>query len=138
MLNGPLSGTIRVSGYQKGKTNLDFTEQETVSGSDISWAICKCASRTRQVTTPAPHHSVLKADCPSCRPTNSVEALKANLKLLTVIVYCALDLITVFHEVRPFKKPMELQRAMQQCGSGLHQSSTSTKIMPFLRVMQKR
>jgi len=24
-LNGPLSGTIRVSQYQKGKTNLDFT-----------------------------------------------------------------------------------------------------------------
>ena len=24
--NGPLSGTTRVSGYQKGKTNLDFTE----------------------------------------------------------------------------------------------------------------
>ena len=25
-LNGPLSGTIRVNRYQKGKTNLDFTE----------------------------------------------------------------------------------------------------------------
>ena len=24
--NGPLSGTIQVSRYQKGKTNLDFTE----------------------------------------------------------------------------------------------------------------
>jgi len=24
--NGPLSGTTRVSGYQKGKTNLDFAE----------------------------------------------------------------------------------------------------------------
>jgi len=24
--NGPLSGTTRVSQYQKGKTNLDFTE----------------------------------------------------------------------------------------------------------------
>jgi len=24
--NGPLSGTIRVGRYQKGKTNLDFTE----------------------------------------------------------------------------------------------------------------
>ena len=26
MFNGPLSGTTRVSQYQKGKTNLDFTE----------------------------------------------------------------------------------------------------------------
>jgi len=25
-LNGPFSGTTRVSRYQKGKTNLDFTE----------------------------------------------------------------------------------------------------------------
>jgi len=42
-----LSGTTLVSRYQKGKTktNLDFLEQETVSGSGISWAICKCAPR---------------------------------------------------------------------------------------------
>jgi len=31
----------RVSRYQKGKTNLDLLEQETVSGSGICWAICK-------------------------------------------------------------------------------------------------
>jgi len=29
-----------------------------VSGSGISWAICKSAPRSRQITTPAPHHSV--------------------------------------------------------------------------------
>ena len=30
---------------------------------------------------PAPHHSVfLQAGCPSCRPTNSVKALKAIWK----------------------------------------------------------
>jgi len=53
-------------------------KQETVSGSGISWAICKCASRSRQITLPGPHHSViLQAGCPSCRPTNSVKALKA-------------------------------------------------------------
>jgi len=43
--------------YQKGKTNLDLLKQETVSGSGISWAICKSASRPRQITL-APHHSV--------------------------------------------------------------------------------
>jgi len=31
----------QVSRYQKGKTSLDFTKQETVSGSGISWAVCK-------------------------------------------------------------------------------------------------
>jgi len=29
-------------------------KQETVSGSDISWAICKSALRSRQITVPAP------------------------------------------------------------------------------------
>ena len=55
-------------------------EQETVSGSGISWAVCNSAPCSRQITMPAPHHSVfLQAGCPSCRPTNSVKALKAPL-----------------------------------------------------------
>ena len=57
-----VSGTTRLSRYQKGKTregktNLDLLEQEIVSGSGISWAICKSAPRPRQVTTPASHYS---------------------------------------------------------------------------------
>jgi len=38
-----LSGTTQVSRYQRGKTktDLNFLEQGTVSGSGISWAICK-------------------------------------------------------------------------------------------------
>jgi len=53
-------------------------KQETVSGSGISWAICKSATRSRQIITPAPHHSVFyrQARCRSCHPTNSVKALK--------------------------------------------------------------
>ena len=34
-----------------------FLKQETVSGRGISWAMCKSAPRSRQITTPAPHHS---------------------------------------------------------------------------------
>jgi len=55
--NGPLFETTQVSLYQKGKT-LDLLAQETVSGSGISWAICKSAPHPRQMTTPAPHQSV--------------------------------------------------------------------------------
>ena len=51
--NDPLSRTTRVSRYQKGKTNLDFTEARD---SGISWAICKPES-SLQTTTPAPHNS---------------------------------------------------------------------------------
>jgi len=44
-----------------------------VSGSGISWAISKSASRSRQVTTPAPHHLVFyRADAlPATQPTAS-------------------------------------------------------------------
>jgi len=62
-------------------------KQETVSGSGISWDICKSAPRSRQITKPAPT-TLLQAGCPSCRPTNSVKALlnmckrnKNNLQL---------------------------------------------------------
>jgi len=34
LVNGPLSGTTRVSRYQKGKTNLDFT---TARDSEWQW-----------------------------------------------------------------------------------------------------
>jgi len=70
--NGPFSETTQVSRYQKGKTIWILLKQETVSCSGISWTICKSASRTRQITMPAPHCSVfLQAGCPSCRPTVS-------------------------------------------------------------------
>jgi len=72
--NGPFSGTTRVS----GKPIWILLKQEKVSGSGISWAICKSASRSRQITMPVPHHSsFLQAGCPSCRPTNNVKAMKA-------------------------------------------------------------
>jgi len=41
-----------------GKTNLDLLEKQIVSDSGISWAICKSAPCHRQITMPAPHHSV--------------------------------------------------------------------------------
>ena len=54
-LTALFSGTTRVSQYQKGKTNLDFTEARD---SGISWAICKSASHSRQITMPASDYSV--------------------------------------------------------------------------------
>ena len=48
-------------------------KQETVSGSGISWAICKSAFRSRQITMPAPHRSVFyRPDVvPAAQPTAS-------------------------------------------------------------------
>ena len=53
--------------YQNGKTNVDFTEARD------SWAICKSARHSRQITTPATHHSVFyRPDAlPVAQPTAS-------------------------------------------------------------------
>ena len=43
------------AGTRKVKPIWILLKQETVSGSGISWAICKSAPRSRQTTTPATH-----------------------------------------------------------------------------------
>ena len=89
LFNGPFSGTTQVSRYQKGKTNLDFTEARD---SEWHWRhlasslksiylsiylghmqVCKSASRSRQTTTPTPHHSSFyRPDAlPAAQPTVS-------------------------------------------------------------------
>ena len=42
-----------------------------MSGSGISWAVCKSAPCSRQITTPAPHHSVFYRPCalPATQPS---------------------------------------------------------------------
>ena len=83
--NGPLSGTTRVSRYQKGKTNLDFIE-----GRDREWqwhllGRMQVCTSLQTDNHPAPHQSVfLQTGCPSCRPTNSVKALQALIKLADI------------------------------------------------------
>jgi len=56
--NGPLSGTTQVASTRKVKPIWILLKQETVSGSGISWAICKYAPHSRQITMQAPHDSV--------------------------------------------------------------------------------
>ena len=46
------------AGTRKVKPIWILLKQETVSGSGISWTICKSACRSRQITMPAPHRSV--------------------------------------------------------------------------------
>ena len=71
-------GLPKWASTKKVKPIWNLLKQETVSGSGISWTICKSALCSRQITTPAPSHSsFLQAGCPSCRPINSIKALKA-------------------------------------------------------------
>jgi len=53
-------------------------EQETVSGSGISWAICKSTHRSRQITTPAPHHSVFTGRMPFLPPNQQRQSTEGS------------------------------------------------------------
>jgi len=68
--NGPLSGTTRVSWYQKGKTNLDFTEARDSERQRGHMQVC---TSLQTDTTPAPHCSVFyRPDAlPATQPTAS-------------------------------------------------------------------
>ena len=73
------SGTTHVSRYQKGKTNLDFTEARD---SEWQWhqlghmQVCTSLQTDNHASTPP--LSFLQAGCPSCHLTNSVKALKTH------------------------------------------------------------
>ena len=85
--NGPFSGTTQVSRYQKGKTNLDFTEAR-----DGEWKwhqlghMQVCTSLQTDNHTSTPPLCFLQAGCPSCHPTNSVKALKAYVTVSLCIL----------------------------------------------------
>jgi len=83
LFNDPLSGATRVSWYQKGKTNLDFTEARD---SEWQWhqlgrmQVCTLVQTDNHASTPAV--SFLQAGCPSCCPTyqrQSSEGLEFTL-----------------------------------------------------------
>jgi len=69
-----------VNQYQKGKTNLDFTEARD---SEWQWRqlghmqVCTSLQTDNHASTPP--LSFLQAGCPSCRPTNSVKALTREI-----------------------------------------------------------
>jgi len=52
-----------------------------MSGSGISWAICKSAPRSRQITTPAPHHSVLRGWMPFLPPKQQHQSIEGRKKI---------------------------------------------------------
>jgi len=77
----------RVSRYQKDKTDLDFIEAR-----DSEWQWHQLSHM--QVHTllqtdnhaSTQHSSFLQAGCPSCRPINSIKALKADYNTINKII----------------------------------------------------
>jgi len=75
-----------VSRYQKGKTNLDFTEARD---SEWQWHLLGHMQVSTSLQTDNHHPTAqffLQAGCPSCRPTNSVKALKAMSPYLALYI----------------------------------------------------
>jgi len=91
--NGLFCRTTWVSQYQNGKTSLDLNKARNygvLGCSGISWTICKqftvkSAPRSRQITIPTPHHSILQARCSAWRQTNSVKALKMKANIPAIL-----------------------------------------------------
>ena len=71
--NGFFPGLPGWAGTRKVKPIWILLKLETVSGNGISWAICKSAPHSRQITTLSPHHSVFyRPDAlPASQPTAS-------------------------------------------------------------------
>ena len=92
--NGPLSGTTRVSQYQKGKTNLDFTEARDSEWQWLQLGHMQVCTLLQTDTTPAPHRSVFyRPDAlPAAQPTASKHwvhrtlAAIIHIHLTTVII----------------------------------------------------
>jgi len=86
--NGPFSGTTQVRQYQKGKTNLDFSEAR-----DCEWQwhqlchmqVCTLP-QTNNHTSNLPLLFFLQVGRPSCLPTNSIKALKAKHYIVAIII----------------------------------------------------
>jgi len=74
--NGHFSGTTQVGRYQKGKTNLDFTEARD---SEWQWPLGHmqvCTSLQTDNHASTPPLSFLQAGCPSCRPALKAKKLR--------------------------------------------------------------
>ena len=72
-LTASFPGQPGYAGTRKVKPIWMLPEQETVSGSGISRAIWKSAPRSKEITTPVPHHCVFyRPDAlPAAQPTAS-------------------------------------------------------------------
>jgi len=71
--NVPLSRTTQVSRYQKGKTNLDFTEARDNEWQWRQLGYVQVCTSLQTKTMPAPHHSVFyrPGALPASKPTAS-------------------------------------------------------------------
>ena len=73
-----LTGLPRWAGTRKMKPIWILLKQGTVSGSGISWAICKSAPCSRQTTMPTPHHSFFTGRMPFLPPNQQRQSTEGS------------------------------------------------------------
>jgi len=94
-------------------------KQETVSDSGISWAICKSAHHSRQITMPAPHLSVFyRMDAlPAAQPTVSKHWRHSSCS--KVVVNCSRGLTCNVMVQHPFVRYHSLRDGWWLIHSGI-------------------
>jgi len=102
-----------VSRYQKGKTNIDFTEARD---SERQWhqlghmQVCTLLQTDNHANTSP--LCFLQAGCPSCRPTNSIKALKAAV--ISVFLTTTITITTMTKNIQFSLTTLKLKRKSRQ------------------------
>jgi len=97
--------TSWVSQHQKGKPFWIYWSKRWRGGSGISWTICKSfAPRSRQITTPVPHHSVFYR--PITLPAPQPTALRNWRQPCKCTFIIALSILTGGHVCLVLSRPL--------------------------------
>ena len=66
-----------------------------MSGSGISWNICKSAPRSRQITMPSPHHSVFTGRMPFLPPNQQHQSTEGTVN--HTVIYIVNRVLIIIH-----------------------------------------
>ena len=79
--NGPFSATTRVSRYQKGNTNLDFTEARDSEWQWHQLGTCKSAPRSRQIPCQHLTTQFFKGRMPFLQPNQQRQSTEGTIEI---------------------------------------------------------
>jgi len=101
--NSLFSRTTWVSQHEKSRIILvkpiwiSWSKRLIVSGSGISWAISKSTPRLRQITMPAPHHSVFTGRMPFLPPNQQHQSTEGKpQKIIRSVTHLENQLLLVY------------------------------------------
>ena len=104
-----------------------------MSGTGIIWAICKSASRSRQITMPAPHHSVFYS-YKAKRHANRTDMVIIHYFISLLVSIMDHNIQTMLQFVRTAQKSewKQMMILYQSLSAGFTHGTTSDANVPFL------